>query len=167
MPVRPKRLVTRAAPDVATYTAGSARPGPPLAAGEYMVLLGLAAAPPLEVATLVAAGLPWSAVERLQANTGLPLAALAPLIDTPVRTLMRRRLAGILQPAESDRVVRVARVFARALDLHRGDRDAARAWLLAPAIAFGGQPPATVARTEVGAREVENLVGRLEQGIPS
>jgi uncharacterized protein (DUF2384 family) len=43
--------------------------------------------------------------------------------------------------------------------------EAAREWLRRPAIASGGAGPLHFAGTEVGAREVEHLIGRIEQGI--
>jgi putative toxin-antitoxin system antitoxin component (TIGR02293 family) len=78
--------------------------------------------------------------------------------------MARRRREGRLLPAESDRLLRAARVWGLALELFEGDADAARRWLAAPSRALGGKPPLEVARTEIGAREVEQLVGRLEHG---
>jgi uncharacterized protein (DUF2384 family) len=37
--------------------------------------------------------------------------------------------------------------------------------LIAPRKAFGNQSPLDYSRTELGAREVENLIGRLEHGV--
>jgi putative toxin-antitoxin system antitoxin component (TIGR02293 family) len=51
--------------------------------------------------------------------------------------------------------------------LFEGDANAARQWLTAPQPALGGSTPGDYAATELGAREVENLIGRLEHGIPS
>ena len=59
----------------------------------------------------------------------------------------------------------MSRVFARAIELFEGDDRAARRWLSAPQRALGGAVPLTLAKTEVGAREVERLVGRLEHGV--
>jgi len=38
-------------------------------------------------------------------------------------------------------------------------------WLNAPRKALSGQSPLNYSRTELGAREVVNLMGRLEHGI--
>lgn len=70
-----------------------------------------------------------------------------------------------LSTAESDRLVRLARLFAAAEALHEGNTDAARRWMESPKTALGGVTPLAYARTEVGAREVENLIGRLEHGV--
>ena len=45
------------------------------------------------------------------------------------------------------------------------DEAAAREWLKSPAVAFGGESPLSFADTEIGAREVEILLGRLEHGV--
>ena len=68
---------------------------------------------------------------------------------------------------ESDRLLRTARLFRLAVDLFDGDRQAARQWLQTPKRALGGATPLDHAATEVGAREVEDLVGRAEHGVVS
>ena len=67
----------------------------------------------------------------------------------------------------SDHPLRASRVFAKALELFEGDRDAASRWMLSPLLALGGETPIDIARTELGARQVENLVGRIEHGVYS
>jgi len=133
----------------------------------YAALLGLRTYEPLRLYQQVRRGLTYGAFERLQRNTALSARTLAELAEIPARTLARRREEGRLDPDESDRLLRVARVFGRALELFEVDAAAARAWLTAPQPALGGLVPLELARTDVGAREVEHLVGRLEHGIPS
>ena len=41
----------------------------------------------------------------------------------------------------------------------------ARKWLFSPQVGLGGAVPLEYAETEVGAREVENLLGRIEYGV--
>jgi putative toxin-antitoxin system antitoxin component (TIGR02293 family) len=112
-------------------------------------------------------GLGYSAFSRFQRNTGIPSAAIAELIQIPTRTLTRRKAEGRFAPEESDRLVRAARIFGRTMELFEGDPAEAREWLTAPQPGLGGRVPLEFARTQVGAGEVENLVGRLEHGIPS
>jgi len=81
-----------------------------------------------------------------------------------MRTLSRRQREGRLARDESDRVLRAAKIFDLTVELFEGDSDGAREWLLLPQYGLGGQRPVNFARTEVGAREVENLIGRLEWG---
>ena len=66
-----------------------------------------------------------------------------------------------------DHRLRASRVFAKALELFEGDRDAASKWMIRPLPALGGEAPIDVARTEFGARQVENLAGRIEHGVYS
>lgn len=91
--------------------------------------------------------------------------ALARVMDLSPTTLARRRKAGLLTPEESDRLVRLARLVALAHDMMRGDGDAARRWLGDPHELLEGEPPLERASTEVGGREVEQLIGRLRHGI--
>lgn len=133
----------------------------------YVALLGLRNYEPLKIYDRVRAGLSFSAFVRFQRNTSLESDDLAALIQLPARTLARRRAAGRLEPDESDRLLRASRVFGRALELFEGDSEAAREWLLDRQPLLGGLVPLELATTDVGALEVERLIGRLEHGIPS
>jgi putative toxin-antitoxin system antitoxin component (TIGR02293 family) len=133
----------------------------------YVALLGLRTYEALAVHRHVRKGLAYSAFARFQRNTGLPAGAISQLIQIPSRTLTRRKSEGKLTPEESDRLVRAARVFGRAMELFEGAGKAARLWLTAPQPALGGLIPLELAGTDVGATEVEALIGRLEHGIPS
>jgi putative toxin-antitoxin system antitoxin component (TIGR02293 family) len=82
-------------------------------------------------------------------------------------TLRRRKLDGRLRADESDRLVRLARIFDQAFDLFAGNAEQARGWLTSSQPALHGATPLEYAATEIGAREVESLIGRLEHGIPS
>lgn len=114
----------------------------------------------------VQAGLPFAEVEALQAGLGLPLDKLAPKLGLSKATLHRRRLEGRLTPAESDRVMRYARLVGRAVEVLEGE-ETARRWLSRPQYALGGAVPLDYAETEAGAREVENVLGRIEYGVYS
>ena len=133
----------------------------------YVALLGLRTYEPLALDRQVRKGLGYASFARFQRNTGLPAGAIAELIQVPSRTLTRRKSEGRFAPEESDRLVRASRVFGRAMELFEGDGDAARSWLTARQSALGGMAPLELAGTDVGAGEVESLIGRLEHGIPS
>lgn len=133
----------------------------------YVALLGLRTYQPLALDRHVRKGLAYSSFLHFQRNTNLSARAIAELIQIPTRTLARRRSEGKLAPEESDRLVRASRIFGRALELFEGDSDAARTWLTSAQPAVGGRVPLELGRTDVGANEVESLIGRLEYGIPS
>ena len=87
------------------------------------------------------------------------------VLGIPERTLARRRIAGRLAPDESERLLRIGSIFERAVCLFLGDVPAALQWLTSPKKAIAGEIPMKYSRTEPGAREVENLLGRIEYGI--
>ncbi len=119
-----------------------------------------------EAAARVSAGLPVRELDALRELLGLTMEKLARGIGISIATLSRRRRSGQrLDAAHSDRVLRFARLFRLAVELHDGDEQAARVWLSKPARALDGETPLDHARTEAGAREVENLIGRVEHGV--
>lgn len=112
------------------------------------------------------AGLPVQELEALRQALEVPMERLAPLLGISRATLHRRLTAGRLDPAESDRVVRFARLLGRAAEVFESLSNA-RLWLQAPQLGIGGAIPLEYAETEVGAREVEDLLGRIEFGVYS
>ena len=132
---------------------------------DYTKLLGIRVKDSVDLIKHVEKGLAFTAVEALQEQMDLATKEMARLLDIKFRTFLRRKEAGRLQPAESDRVLRTSRLFARAQDLFDGNQEAARGWLMTPQRALGGAIPLEIAKTEVGAREVEQIIGRLEQGV--
>ena len=134
---------------------------------EYVSALGIRANTTLELLKRVEAGVSFKCVERFQRRLALSLEEVAALLQIPPRTLTRRKSEGRLQPDESDRLLRASRLFQLGIDLFEGDTDRARAWFSAPKKALGGKTPLEFIRTEVGAREVEHFIGRLEHGVYS
>jgi putative toxin-antitoxin system antitoxin component (TIGR02293 family) len=127
--------------------------------------LGLAEASYPDIARLVERGFPFQSLVAFQQRSGLALDQLSTLLRLPERTLARRRKAGRFAPAESDRLVRLAQLFERIVRLFDGDVAAARAWLQADCPAIGDHSPLDLLATEIGAVEVERLLGRLEHGV--
>lgn len=111
----------------------------------------------------VQAGLPFAEVEALREGLDLPLDKLAPKLGLSKATLHRRKLEGRLTPAESERVMRYARLLGKAVAVMGGE-DAGREWLGTPAYGLGGALPLDYAETEAGARAVEDLLGRIDYG---
>jgi putative toxin-antitoxin system antitoxin component (TIGR02293 family) len=150
-------------PDVATFVRFLREGGPGPHA--YAVLLGISELDPARIVAAVERGLPYRALERFQRNAGLSAAQVTGVMRMAPRTLTRRRAEGRFHPDESDRLLRVGRVFGGALALFDGDAAAARGWLLSPQPALGGAVPLSLAESEVGAREVEAAIGRIEHGV--
>ena len=112
------------------------------------------------------AGLPVRELDDLRSNLDLPMERLVPMLGISKATLHRRKNSGRLDAAESDRVVRFARLLGRAASVME-TLDDGRRWLTSPQVGLGGPIPLEYAETEVGAREVENLLGRIEYGVYS
>jgi putative toxin-antitoxin system antitoxin component (TIGR02293 family) len=131
----------------------------------YVVLLGLETFDAPALLKTVEKGFLYRTFERLQRNICLPFERVTALVDIPRRTLTRRKREGRFLPDESDRLLRASRLFGKTLELFEGDREAATEWLTTAQPALGGALPIDLARTDVGAREVETLIGRLEHGV--
>jgi putative toxin-antitoxin system antitoxin component (TIGR02293 family) len=82
----------------------------------------------------------------------------------PEATYKRRR--DRLSAAESERTERIARIAANA-EYVWGSRDDARRFLTTPHPALGGRSPLETAMTELGARQVEEILGTIFHGLPS
>jgi putative toxin-antitoxin system antitoxin component (TIGR02293 family) len=110
-------------------------------------------------------GFPFRALVDLAHASGVSLPDLALLSGIPERTLARRRSTKRLNAEESERVLRYAMIFEKTAAMFEGDLAEAREWLRQPKKALAGESPLEYATTELGAREVENLIGRIEHGI--
>lgn len=105
-------------------------------------------------------------LEDLRASLDLPMDRLAPMLGISKATLHRRKATGRLDATESDRVLRFARLMGLAVEVMESLENARR-WMCSPQVGLGGAIPLEYAGTEVGAREVEDLLGRIEYGVYS
>ncbi len=121
---------------------------------------------PTELIRQIQRGLRFSELKTLQNSIDMPFEQLAAKLSISRSTLQRRKAAGRLSPDESDKVIRYSRLIRQAADFF-GDIEKARAWLKHPQYGLGGAIPLDYARTEAGAREVENLLGRMKYGVYS
>jgi putative toxin-antitoxin system antitoxin component (TIGR02293 family) len=117
-----------------------------------------------ELRERVRAGLPYLALEAVRQRFGLQVAEAAAALHLPPRTVARRRTAQRLHADESDRLVRLARVGAQAVAVLGSDAKAA-AWLRRPNRALGGQTPLELLDGDLGARQVEDVLGRVTHGV--
>ena len=109
-------------------------------------------------------GLPVEAFERLRKNLDISEKALSTVLNIAITTLTRRKNAGRLSFAESERLFRIARLYDKAIELFE-DPQMARKWLKEPSWALGDVIPLQYADTELGAQEVEDLLGRIDHGV--
>ena len=118
----------------------------------------------MDVVLLVRRGLPTAAVECFLHRTRLGF----PVIEAHVlpRRTFKRREAGAqaLDPVESDRMVRLARLVATAEETF-ANCDKARIWLARPNRRLDGASPLSLGDTDGGARRVEVLLGQVAHGL--
>lgn len=113
----------------------------------------------------VAEGLPKATLERtvrhVVPDRGEARQLIARII--PPATFKRRKT--LLKPEESEKVERLARVIATAEEVWDDENDA-RQFLTTPHPLLVEQRPIDVAQTELGARQVEELLWQIMHGLP-
>jgi putative toxin-antitoxin system antitoxin component (TIGR02293 family) len=126
--------------------------------------IGAAVHSECEMEHLLREGLPVSVLGKFRENWGLTVMELASSLSIPKSTLMRtlerrKRMAS----GDSDRVYRLASILALAEE-YIGDRKKAQLWLKQPNRALGDETPLRALETEIGARRVEQILGRIAYG---
>ena len=111
-------------------------------------------------------GLFYRAFEAVQTRYDITSADLTFILAIPSRTLARRKTEGVLRREESDRLVRLSRVGALAEEV-LGSSSKAATWLHRPNRALNNETPLKQLDTDVGSRQVENLLTRTAYGVYS
>lgn len=119
-----------------------------------------------ELRARILEGLPYAALESVMVMFHLERSEVCEALNLSSRTFSRRKIEQQLQPDESDRLYRMARIAARATEVF-GEIEKAARWLHRPNRALGGYPPVRLVRTDLGSRQVEQVLGRIEHGVIS
>lgn len=109
-------------------------------------------------------GLPFRSFKTLEGKMRVNAKTLASMLSIPRTTLSRREKDGVFKIDESDRVYRYADLLAQATEM-LGDEEKASLWLQKERTIFGGHSAIEHAKTEIGAREVEKVIGRIRHGV--
>ena len=136
------------------------------ALGGPKVFKGRAAPTATELRDRVRTGLPYQSLESIRERLNLTLPEAAVVLHVPLRTLARRRHGRRLDADESDRLYRLARIAAQAVGVLGTDEKAAT-WLRRPNRALNGEVPLALLDTDLGARQIEDVLGRIEHGVVS
>jgi putative toxin-antitoxin system antitoxin component (TIGR02293 family) len=112
------------------------------------------------------AGLPYATLAAIATRFAISQNVVVRILHLPPRTLARRKKSGRLSADESDRLLRLARVVARAAEVFGSD-ERAGAWLRGSVRALGGVRPLDLLDTDLGAQQVEQVLGRIEHGVYS
>lgn len=118
----------------------------------------------IELSDRVREGLPYASLEVLLTKLRLPRSEAAAALNFPERTLARRKSEKRLHPDESDRVLRLARLFVLASRILESEENAAT-WFVQSNRALEGRTPLQLIDTETGAREVEEVLWRIAHGM--
>jgi putative toxin-antitoxin system antitoxin component (TIGR02293 family) len=113
----------------------------------------------LDFDRLIHDGLPVSAFRHAVASLGQPEKTVVEGIGISRTTLGRRKQTGRLGFVDSERAVRLGSIVALG-KVALGSTRAVGRWLLKPNSALGGAIPIALLQTDVGAREVEAVLGR-------
>jgi len=118
---------------------------------------------PLDLSAAVRDGLPVSALDRVVRVVSPNDVGLRYRL-VPKASLARRK-AGALSAAESERLARLARVWALAAEVWKSD-EAARTFINRPHMMLADRPPLDlILESEIGASAVEDVLNRLQYGI--
>jgi putative toxin-antitoxin system antitoxin component (TIGR02293 family) len=112
----------------------------------------------------VRGGLPYASLEALTEKLGLEASVVGAVVGIPERTLARRKHERQLSPIESDRLYRLAYVTHVASAV-LGGVDAARRWLARANRSLAGATPMSLLDTDLGCRQVEDALIRLNYGM--
>ena len=130
----------------------------------YGASIGLQPQSSVKLIAKIKEGLSVKAFNRLCKNLDISEKALTKTLHIAISTLARRKKSGRMTFEESERLYRIARLYDRAAEVF-GDKKMGRKWLKDPAWALGDIPPLEFAETELGAQEVDDLLGRIEHGV--
>lgn len=119
---------------------------------------------PEDIRKAIQSGIPFQALIAMAEKFRLDIPRMGKILLVPSRTMARRKLKHRFSAPESDRLVRVARVFAYAAEVF-GTCDKASTWLTRPNRALRHAAPLDLLDTDIGTREVETILGRIEHGV--
>lgn len=109
-------------------------------------------------------GLPTRSYKSIAAALALKPAEEDKLLGVSARTRARWANKNRIDPVSSDRIVRLARIFALATDVLDGSEHAVE-WLREPTEYLGGRSPLEALATDVGAEKVANMLHQMEHNI--
>lgn len=129
-------------------------------------ILGVPATNQQEAIAALSAGLPLSSWHNVTAALQVSDQQLADAVSISVSTLTRRKREGRFTPEESERLLRLAGLAAKAAAVFTSP-ERVRAWFTAPNQQLDGETPLGYAKTSIGANEVDRVLERILDGAPA
>lgn len=119
-----------------------------------------------QLSEAVARGLPRAVVGCVAAAVAPPLPALRQKVAALIASPATLKRSARLSPAASEKAERLARIAALAASA-LGDVEQAKRWLTEPHPMMGRRSPIEVGATDLGARQVEQLLLNIEYDLPA
>lgn len=134
--------------------------------GRVFALLGVDVRRQRQAIDALLVGLPATSWQRVADELQLSDQQLAGAVSMSISTLTRRKNEGAFSPEESDRLLRIAGLAAKAASVFTS-RERMHDWFVSPNQQLGGETPLGYARTSVGATEVDRVLERILDGAPA
>ncbi len=109
-------------------------------------------------------GIPKKALNHLAEVMALSDAELSAVLHISDRTLRRYSSSQKLNPEQSERVLELARLYARGADVFE-DMESFKLWMESPVGALGNKKPKSFLDTSMGIALLIEELGRIEHGI--
>ena len=119
----------------------------------------------LDLHRSIVSGLPVECAVYFKAHHGMSNGLMCRALGVSEKTFIRWQddPASLLDAVYSDRLVRTAKVMGLAEEVLE-DGESAKAWLSRPQAALGNEIPQELLSTDIGAKQVENLLLQMEHG---
>lgn len=109
-------------------------------------------------------GISFDLFEQIKNEMETTLKDISKNLKISAKTLDRRKKEGKLNPSETEKILRLEKVFNKALDVFEDKNDAIK-WLKEKNIYLNNVSPISLCDTEPGGNEAFNLLGRIEHGV--
>lgn len=120
----------------------------------------------IELNKLLENGLPVSAIDSFSKMMGIPMTEIAPMLNLSYKTLTRKKRTETFDPAISSLVYEIVATYARAIDIF-GDTEKVSQWFGRANRALANQRPIELLKTMTGINLVNQILGRIEEGVYS
>jgi putative toxin-antitoxin system antitoxin component (TIGR02293 family) len=117
-----------------------------------------------DLMALTREGIPRKTIDALANSLHLSVSELAQYLHVSERTLQRYTSEKLLSPELSDRVLQIAKVHARSIDVFESSEIASQ-WLKQPIFALGHVAPIEFLDTFSGVEIVLDELTRIEYGV--
>lgn len=111
-------------------------------------------------------GIPKLSVENLAGVLDIPMAVMASLLNVSYKTLGRKKRTDFLDELSSSMSIEIASTVAKGISVFE-DRDKFNRWLQKENKALKGKKPFELLSTPTGIKLVNQILGRIEEGVYS